>query len=250
MSVKPIITNTELEILIIGKQSNIFDFLNEDIEESKKDEVIINNLETNGNTKLSSLDYSDIPEVNLNVLLEEMQELIKKGIISQSDKYYRLWLGYRPNVVKSLANDSYNIMAIAWSDSAIYYDVFNNKDGINMTTENYLNTCSLMGAYTKAAWEFYNSDKQNITPSNIMERFKINEHIRAVIFGSGTKEDCERAANMLIEWNRNHIKDLKELHADKIYDFIRIHRRKGEIESTRCMNGECIGGILIRETAF
>ena len=32
--------------------------------------------------------------------------------------------------------------------------------------------------------------------------------------------------------------------------YILFHRKKGEIESTRCMNGECIGVIFASETTF
>lgn len=244
----PMINNEGLRILIHGKQSNLFDFLEDQTVEApeplKEAKISIEPKEI----KISTLDYSDVPETNIEDLLSQMQGLIKSGVIKQTDKYFRLWLGYRPNVIKASFNDTYNVMAIAWSDSAIYYDIFNNG-GEQMSTEDYLNACDVAGAYTKRAWQHFN-DNKNITPANIIEFFKIKEHIRAVIFANGTKEECEKAAQVLIEWNRNHIKSLEELHADKRYDFIRIHRRKGEIESTRCMNGECIGGIMTREVAF
>jgi len=244
MSKKPIIDNEGLRILIHGKQSSLFDFLEPTVEVSepiKKEEPKA--------IKVSSLDYSDVEKMELEDLLVQIKDLIQTGVIKQTDKYFRLWLGYRPNIVKApLDDDSYNVMAIAWSDSAIYYDVFNNGGEV-MSTEEYLNACDAAGAYTKRAWQHYYDDKST-TPANIMEFFKIKEHIRAVAFANGSKEECERAAQVLIEWNRNHIKSLEELHADKSYDFIRIHRRKGEIESTRCMNGECIGGIMTREVAY
>lgn len=250
MSSKPVpmFKNDGLNILIHGKQSSIFDFLEPLAEVPKPANRTIIKKEIPQKAKLSTLDYSDVPSVALNELLSQMQDLIKSGVIKQTDKYFRLWLGYRPNVVKAPLDDSYNVMAIAWSDSAIYYDIFNNGGEV-MSTEEYLNACDAAGAYTKRAWQFYYDDK-SVTPAKIIEFFKIKEHIRAVSFANGTKEECEKAAQILIEWNKNHIKSLEELHADKSYDFIRIHRRKGEIESTRCMNGECIGGIMTRETAY
>ncbi len=211
-------------------QSNLFDFL----EEIKEQEP-------------TTLTYT-VPTMELSELLTKMQDLIKKDVMKQTDKYFRLSLSYQPHIVKTDYCDNYMVIALAWSDSAVYNEVFENG-GNKMSTEEYLNLCDSLGAYTKVAWQNYHDDK-TITPSKIMEKFKIKEHIRPISFATGSKEDCEDALKILIEWNTHHIKPLSELHANTEYNFIRIHRRKGEIESTRCMNGECIGGILTRENAF
>lgn len=84
----------------------------------------------------------------------------------------------------------------------------------------------------------------------VIEIFKIEPHVRERIIINSSKENCERAYKALICWNRDYIKPLEELQADNDLNFIREKKRKGEITSTRCMNGECIGGILTRETAY
>ncbi|MCG3684453.1 hypothetical protein L5F43_03840 [Aliarcobacter butzleri] len=209
-------------------QTNIFDFI-EDV-------------------KLVNIDYSNIPNIEIDELLSQIQDLINKKVLERTDKYFRLCLSFKPYVIKSEFSETYMLMALAWSDSAIYNYIFENG-GNKLSTEKYLNICDSNGAYTKRAWEVFNEDR-SLTPKDLMKKFDIKGHIRPISYANGSKEDCERALNVLIEWNINHIKSLSELQADNKYNFIRIHRRKGEIESTRCMNGECIGGIMTREVAF
>lgn len=209
-------------------QTNIFDFLNN-----------INQLTTINHP---------IPTMELDTLLSKMKELIDKGVMKQTNKYFRLCLSYKPHIVKADNSDSYMVIALAWSDSAVYNDVYENN-GHRMSTEEYLNACDSFGAYTKRAWEIYFEDN-SIKPSNFMELFKIKEHLRPISFASGSKEDCEDAFTILVDWNTHHIKPLSELQEDNQFNSIREHKRKGEIESTRCMKGECIGGILTRENAF
>lgn len=190
---------------------------------------------------------SNKSNMQLDVLLEQMKELIDKKVLQRTDKYFNLELSYEPNIIKLDNSDVFHLLALAWSDSAVYNNVFENDNWKD--TEEYLNICDSLGAYTKKAWELLHSNK-NLTPKDFMEKFKIKEHIRPMIFATGSIEDCERALNILVEWNLNHIKPLTELQEDSKYDFIKVSRKKGEIESTRCMNGECIGGIMTRETAF
>lgn len=216
-------------------QSNIFDFLEK---EPEKKEITIVNLEN----------YEHIPVMEHDEILKEMQELISNGTIKQTDKYFRLSLSYIPHIEKSYDEDNYVVIALAWSDSAVYNYVYENG-GYEISTQEYLNYCDSFGAYTKRAWEIFNANPKT-TPKDFMEMFKIKEHIRPLIFANGTHEECEKALAVLVDWNRTHIKSLSELQADTKYNFIRINRKKGEIESTRCMNGECIGGILTRENAF
>ncbi len=213
------------------KQTNIFDFLNEEIQ-----------------TQNIEVPTIEVPSIHLEELLERMKALIEKGIIKQTDKYFRLSFSILPIVENSAYTEEFILTCLAWSDSAVYNDVYENG-GKCLKTDEYLNRCDSLGAYTKVAWGVFYENK-NITPSFLMEKFNIKEHIRPMIFATGTKEDCEEALKVLVEWNKFYIKPLSELHADSRFNFIRISRRKGEIESTRCMNGECIGGILTRENAF
>jgi len=220
-----------------NKQKNLFNFQDEDTTKTNK---------TKSEKKVIKIDYSEVPTMDLENLLEQMQVLITNGIIKQTDKYFRLELSFKPYVTK-LEDSLFVVIALAWSDSAVYNFVFENE--IWKTTEEYLNICDSKGAYTKRAWSLFNEDR-SIAPNDFMELFKIKEHLRPMIFATGTKEECENAFNILVEWNRNHIKPLSQLQDNPIFNFIKISRRKGEIESTRCMNGECIGGILTRENAF
>jgi len=214
---------------------NLFNFQEKIIAEEKQNNI----------PKL--IDYSNIPTMELNSLLEQMQELINSGVLKQTDKYFRLELSFEPYVSKSESDELYMLIALAWSDSAVYNLVFENENW--NTTEEYLNLCDSKGAYTKRAWSLFNENR-NITPEYFMETFRIKEHLRPMIFATGTKEECERAFNILIDWNKNHIKPSSQLQENPIFNFIKISRKKGEIESTRCMNGECIGGIMTRENAF
>lgn len=207
----------------------------------------MNNTQTNLFDFLDNT-YQSTSIMELDTLLSKMKELINKGVMKQTNKYFRLCLSYKPHIVKADYCDTYMVMALAWSDSAIYNDVYENN-GHSLSTEEYLNTCDSLGAYTKRAWEIY-FENNSIKPSDFMELFKIKEHLRPIGFANGSKEDCEEALNILIDWNTHYIKPTSELQEDSQFNFIREHKRKGEIESTRCMRGECIGGILTRENAF
>lgn len=213
------------------KQTNIFDFLNEEIQ--------IQNIE---------VPTIEVPSIHLEELLERMKALIEKGIIKQTDKYFRLSFSILPIVENSAYTEEFILTCLAWSDSAVYNDVYENNNH-SLSTEEYLNACDSLGAYTKRAWEIY-FENNSIKPSDFMELFKIKEHLRPIGFANGSKEDCEEALNILIDWNTHYIKPTSELQEDSQFNFIREHKRKGEIESTRCMRGECIGGILTRENAF
>lgn len=225
-------------------QSNIFDFL---------PNQVVNECSTVCGIPQNSLaimpDYSSFSPIDRNELLLKMERLIKSGVLNQSDKYLRLWLYKKPFVEKHPLQDLYRVCAVTWSDSAIFMQVYLNG-GQNMSTEEFLNKCDVLGAYTKSSWTRYFADK-SITPSALMDMFKIEEHVLYVERAKGTKEECELALHLLIDWNINHIASLSEMQADTSLDFIRIKRKKGEIESTKCMNGECIGQIILtRENAF
>jgi predicted transcriptional regulator len=84
------------------KQTNIFDFLNEEIQ--------IQNIE--------------VPNIQIDKLLERMKSLIEKGIIKQTDKYFRLSFSIQPTVEKSAYTDEFILVCLAWSDSAVYNDVY------------------------------------------------------------------------------------------------------------------------------
>lgn len=220
---------------------NLFDY--EDIEQTPSNEIKIE--------KLTEIEYSDVLEFTHDEVLDKIKALLDEGIIKQTDKYFRFILGVRPEVKKAslpYAHNEYILLATYWSDSAVYLDVFNHGQN-DMTTREFLNTCSELGAYTKMAWEYYGNNS-SCTPEQIIEKYRIREHVKHVIVANGSKEDCERAHDVLIEWNRNHIKSLEELQKDKKYDFIRVTRKKGEITHTKCMDGECIGGVLTREVAW
>lgn len=226
-------------------QSNIFDFISESamIKTPSKSENVFKSL------SFDLPDYKDFIYLERTELLKKMQELIKEGVLIQSDKYLRLWLYRKPFVEKDMMQDFYRVRAIALSDSALFLQVYLNG-GQEMNTEKYLNACDALGAYTKSAWARYFNDK-SITPSVLIEQFKIEEHVAFVEYAKGTKEECELALHLLIEWNRSHISSLAEMQADTSLDFIRIKRKKGEIESTKCMNGDCIAQIILsRENAF
>ena len=226
-------------------QSNIFDF----IPEPAMIQTPSQKNSTPKNHSFNLPNYEDSPIVERTELLKNMQELIKKGVLIQSDKYLRLWLYRKPFAEKDMVQDFYHVRAIALSDSALFLQVYLNG-GQEMNTEEYLNACDALGAYTKNAWARYFNDK-SITPSDLIEQFKIEEHVAFVEYAKGTKEECELALHLLIEWNRNHISSLAEMQADTSLDFIRIKRKKGEIESTKCMNGDCIAQIILsRENAF
>lgn len=183
---------------------------------------------------------------------DDLRRLIKEGIIQPSDKYLRLWRGASPVAYKnpqgSIVKGEWRVDAIYWSDSAVFYEIYNNG-GKDMDTVDYLNACDAAGAYTKTAWGRYAVDK-SVTPKDIMESFRINEHIRPSYLATGTKEECDEAIKVVLEWNCYHIKSLNEMLQDKKLNFIRVNRKKGEIESTRCMNGDCIGVIFAKETSF
>ena len=223
-------------------QLNLFDFLEQ--------EQIIQTTKSikPQDIKLINIDYSHIPTMGIDVLLEQMKNLIEKGVMKQTDKYFRLSLSYEPHIIQNEFDESYSVIALAWSDSAIYNYVFENG-GRELSSEDYLNTCDSFGAYTKRAWQILHDDK-NTTPKDFMEIFKIKEHIRPISFANGSKEDCETALHILIDWNKNHITSITELQSETKFNFIRISRRKGEIERTRCMNGECIGSYLMSENAY
>ena len=100
-------------------------------------------------------------------------------------------------------------------------------------------------------WRLCKKSNKSITPNGLIEQFKIEEHVAFVEYAKGSKEECELALHLLVDWNRNHISSLAEMQADTSLDFIRIKRKKGEIESTKCMNGECVAQIILsRENAF
>ncbi|AHJ13092.1 hypothetical protein [Sulfurospirillum multivorans] len=224
-------------------QTDIFDFL------PQSSTMVIPSSVKKVETSLSLPDYSDIPFIERLDLLSQMQALIKSGTLIQSDKYLRLWLNRKPFVEKDLLQDLYRVRAVTWSDSALFLQIYL-TGGRDMSTEEFLNRCDALGAYTKSSWARYFEDK-SITPSILMDLFKIEEHVAYVECAKGTKEECELALHLLIDWNRNHIASLAEMQADSSLDFIRIKRKKGEIESTKCMNGECVAQIILsRENAF
>lgn len=194
-------------------------------------------------------DYSSFSSIARNDLLANMQILIKSGVLVQSDKYLHLWLYRCPIVEKDIFENFYRVRAVTWSDSALFLQVYL-QGGKEMSTEEFLNKCNELGAYTKTSWARYFDDK-SITPSHLIELFKIKEHVAMVELAKGTKEECELALHILIEWNRNYITSLAEMQKDTNLDFMRIKRKKGEIESTKCMNGECVAQIILsRENSF
>lgn len=225
-------------------QSDIYDFF------SQSSTITMPSIVRKVETSLFMPDYSDFPFMERSDLLSQMQVLIKSGTLIQSDKYLHLWLNRKPFVEKDLLKDLYRVRAVTWSDSALFLQVYLNNGGQNMSTEEFLNKCDALGAYTKSSWSRYFEDK-SITPSILMDLFKIEEHVAYVEYAKGTKEECESALHLLIDWNRNHITNLTEMQADNSLDFIRIKRKKGEIESTKCMNGECVTQIILsRENSF
>lgn len=202
---------------------------------------------------LTAADFSKVPELDRETVLSKLKEFIEKGILKQSDKYHRIFLAYQPIITLNKHNSypttgEYRLEVVHWSDSAVFLDVFNNG-GKEMQTYDFLNLCADSGAYTKRAWELLR-DRPGTTPSDVMEFFAIESRVKYMYKGGGTKLECEELSDVLIEWNRNHILPIEELMADTSLNFIREHRRKGEIESTKCMNGECIGVIFSREMNF
>lgn len=214
--------------------------------------IIQNLLTCDGNEDILQVSKEEIPSCSREVVLDQMRTIIKAGILKQSDKYHRLREGFIPiicaNDPKSIIQGKYRVDAYHWSDSAVFYDVYING-GETMPVVYFLNRCGELGAYTKAAWGCFAHD-QTITPQYLIERYKIKEHVKPTFIASGTYEECIEAIKTVVEWNRAHIGTLEEMVEDKDLNFIRIHRKKGEIESTRCMNGECIGVIFASETTF
>lgn len=207
--------------------------------------------------KFNTIDMSNVPTMTYDQTVNRISELIKSGNIKRSDKYFRWCLTYEPFIqtvkfsgdVDGLSGE-YEVRAVAWSDSAVYLDVFNNG-GEHIPIDEFLNRCDAAGAYTKSAW-MLTHDKPHMTPSDLIEFYRIRQHIKPYPVGFGTYQECEEIINVLLEWNRNHIPSDEELIADKALDFMRVQRKKGELERTRCMNGECIGSYLISasETSF
>lgn len=204
--------------------------------------------------KQYSLDWSKVPTMQHDQILSELKELINAEKLKQTDKYFRLSLSYEP-IIKQYSEVSnifpyhFHIHATHWSDSAIYLDVFNDG-GAEMKSEDFLNRCDQLGAYTKTCWKLLYED-QSLTPEYFIDHFHIRDRIKPTYIGAADSiEECKHIIEVLIEWNRNHIKPIEEMVEDKTYNFIRITRKKGEIESTKCMNGECIGVIFAREMNF
>ena len=79
-------------------QSNLFDFL----EEIKEQET-------------PTLTYS-VPTMELSELLTKMQDLIKKDVMKQTDKYFRLSLSYQPHIVKTDYCDKNMVIALDCSN--------------------------------------------------------------------------------------------------------------------------------------
>ncbi|MDO9304601.1 MAG: hypothetical protein Q7T77_04690 [Sulfuricurvum sp.] len=204
--------------------------------------------------QLTTADFSKVPQMSYQVVLDKMKEMIQKGVLKQSDLYHRIFLSYQPiisinsNPDVRLIPGEYRVDFVHWSDSAVYLDIYNNG-GKDLPTDEFLNLCDAAGAYTKRAWMSY-ADNPKITPTYLMEFFNIQSRVRPAYIGSGTKQECENLINIIVEWNRNHIRSLQDMTSDNTLNFIRIHRRKGEIETTKCMNGDCIGVIFARETNF
>lgn len=150
-------------------QTDIFDFL------PRSSTMVIPSSVKKVETSLSLPNYSDFPFIERSDLLSQMQALIKSGTLIQSDKYLRLWLNRKPFVEKDLLQDLYRVRAVTWSDSALFLQVYL-SGGQDMSTEEFLNRCDTLGAYTKSSWARYFEDK-SITPSALMDLFKIEEHV-------------------------------------------------------------------------
>lgn len=214
--------------------------------------IIQNLLICTGNEDILQVLKEEIPRYSREIVLEQMRILIKTGILKQSDKYHRLREGFIPTIrsndPNSIIQGEYRVDAYHWSDSAVFYDVYTNG-GEAMTVFDFLNRCGELGAYTKTAWGCFAHD-QTIMPQYLIEKYRIKEHVKPSFLASGTYEECVRAIKTIVEWNRAHIGSIDEMVEDKGLNFIILHRRKGEIESTKCMNGDCIGVIFARETNY
>lgn len=235
-----IIDDEQLNTLIeaAGDIAEAFDVINQYLKEEGKD-------------TLTQLQERDIPTLSREEILEKLRVLIKAGVLKQSDKYLRLRDGFIPTLSKNtsygLSQGEYRVDAYYWSDSAVYYDVYLNG-GSEMSVVDFLNACSERGAVTKTAWGDYAHDK-SLLPSYFIERYRIEEHVRLMFLASGTYDECVESIKAVYEWNRNHIGPLSEMIEDKELNFIRINRKKGEIESTRCMNGDCLGVMFMSVSA-
>jgi len=193
------------------------------------------------------LSYPDVVNIPYEIVLQQLSELISNEIIPRSDKFLKLHLNYLPVIEK--VENGYILLATYWSDSAVYLDIFKNG-GELLNTKDFLNACDEAGAYTKMAWEKYQED-MSTTPKDIIKHYRIVEHVRTKILASGTHEECLRAYQTLVVWNRDYMEPLHTLEENKELKFIKISRKKGQIERTKCMDGECVGGIMIsRENAF
>lgn len=200
--------------------------------------------------KFNTIDMSSVPVMSYEETIARISELIKSGNIKRSDKYFRWSLTYEPFIQKKTFNGGfdgcdgeYEVRAVSWSDSSVFLDVFNNG-GEHLPANEFLNLCDAAGAYTKTAWGLIYS-RPDFTPFDLILFYRIRECIKPYIVGYGTYQECEEIINVLLEWNRNHIRPDEELLADNALNFMRVQRKKGEIERTRCMNGECIGSYLI-----
>jgi len=214
-------------------------------------DVIGKLLKEEGEDAIIQVQERDIPDLSKEEVLEKLKLLIKAGVLKQSDKYLRLRAGFIPTLRRNksygLSQGDYRADAYYWSDSAVYYDVYHNG-GSEMSVVDFLNACSERGAVTKTAWGDYAHDK-SLLPSYFIERYRIEEHVRLMFLASGTYDECVEAIKAVYEWNRHHIGTLAEMIEDKELNFIRINRKKGEIESTRCMNGDCLGVMFMSVSA-
>lgn len=183
-------------------------------------------------------------------LLERMKHYIDTKVLFKTETHYKMFMKREPRIVPSWDKKQFDLIFTPWSSSSCFLHVFE-EYGDEISSKTFLNEIEKLGGYTASVWPVI-QDK-NIKPSNLIEMFRIHEGIRSLIYATGSKEVCEEVAKLIIDWNLNylHTFEMPELE-DKLSFMRKSKPKKGEIERTRCMDGECIGTYLLgtRETSF
>lgn len=186
-------------------------------------------------------------------ILARMKHYIECGVLNKTEVHYKMFLKHKHRISPNRTNQhEFNLIFMPWNSSACYYDVFM-EYGDAISTNDYLNMVESKGSYTQRVWEELKNNP-SLKPSEIIEKFLIKENMRELIYASGSEQECNEIAQLIIAWNIHVLPQYENeeaLNRDTELEFLRKSKpKKGELTSTRCMNGECIGGILTRETAF
>lgn len=193
-----------------------------------------------------------VQKISKEDILARMKTYIENKILNKTEVHYRMFLRRKHRLSPdSYIKNKFDLIFTPWSSSACYLEVYEDY-GDQISTKDYLNEVERRGAQTVRVWEAFVNNPE-LKPLDIINKFMVRENIRDLIYANGTKEECDEIAELIIQWNLHCLPTYDMTTIEKIpeLEFMRkSNPKKGELTSTRCMNGECIGGILTRETAF